>query len=81
VYVLGGRLIIMRRVRLKNCPGAISLVLLFITIKAMIFGYKVDVSVLLVPVATLFAFTTLRGSLPGVPSGFGMCSIPFAANQ
>jgi len=34
-------------------------------------GYGFDVSLLLVPVATLFAITQLRASMPGAPPGFG----------
>ncbi|KAI0059255.1 hypothetical protein BV25DRAFT_1829309 [Artomyces pyxidatus] len=30
-----------------------------------------DATVLVVPVATLFAFTQLRGTMPGAPTGFG----------
>ena len=38
---------------------------------SIICGYKFDVSVLVVPVATLFAITSLRASMPGAPDGFG----------
>jgi hypothetical protein len=34
-------------------------------------GSGFDVSLLLVPVATLFAITQLRSSMPGAPPGFG----------
>jgi len=39
-------------------------------------GYGFDVSLLLVPVATLFAITQLRASMPGAPPGFGENPIP-----
>ena len=37
----------------------------------MVLGYNVDVAVLVIPVTTLFAFTSLRGSMPGAPAAFG----------
>jgi len=37
----------------------------------IICGDGFDVSLLLVPVATLFAITQLRASMPGAPPGFG----------
>lgn len=43
---------------------------MFATVSIMC-GYGLDVSVLVVPVATLFAITQLRGSMPGAPVGFG----------
>ncbi|GJE91730.1 hypothetical protein PsYK624_078810 [Phanerochaete sordida] len=49
----------------------ITLLLLAISIKAALFMYNVDMAILVAPVATLFAFTTLRTALPGAPSGFG----------
>lgn len=38
---------------------------------SIICGYALDASVLVVPVATLFAITQLRSSMPGAPAGFG----------
>ncbi|KAI0044311.1 hypothetical protein FA95DRAFT_1562371 [Auriscalpium vulgare] len=49
----------------------IDLVLMAIAIKAVVYGYKIEASVLLVPVATLFAFSSLRASMPGAPTSFG----------
>lgn len=54
-----------------RCSGLITLLLLAISIKAAFFMYNVDMAILAAPVATLFAFTTLRTALPGAPSGFG----------
>lgn len=51
--------------------GLITLLLLAISIKAVFFRYHVDVAVLMVPVGTLFAFTSLRTSMPGSPTSFG----------
>lgn len=44
-----------------------------IVLKAVAFGYQIEGTVLVVPVATLFAFTSLRTSLPGAPAAFGAC--------
>ena len=41
------------------------------TVTIVIFGYPQRPEVLVVPVATLFAFTGLRGTMPGAPAGFG----------
>ncbi|GJE91726.1 hypothetical protein PsYK624_078770 [Phanerochaete sordida] len=49
----------------------ITLLLLVISIKAVFFRCEVDTTILAAPVATLFAFTTLRTAMPGSPSGFG----------
>ncbi|KIP05295.1 hypothetical protein PHLGIDRAFT_161154 [Phlebiopsis gigantea 11061_1 CR5-6] len=49
----------------------ITLLLLGIAAKAVLYGFQVESTVLVVPVATLFAFTTLRSSMPGSPSAFG----------
>ncbi|KAJ2923331.1 hypothetical protein H1R20_g13767, partial [Candolleomyces eurysporus] len=40
-------------------------------ITTVFFGFKQRGEVLLIPVATLFAFTQLRQSMPGAPDGFG----------
>lgn len=55
-------------------PGLIALLLLAISVRATFFQYEVDVTILAAPVATLFAFTTLRTAMPGSPSAFGMPS-------
>ncbi|GJE91727.1 hypothetical protein PsYK624_078780 [Phanerochaete sordida] len=49
----------------------VTLLLLVIAIKAIFFRGKVDTTILAAPVATLFAFTSLRTAMPGAPSGFG----------
>ena len=41
------------------------------TVTTVIFGYSQQVEVLVLPVATLFAVTGLRGTMPGAPAGFG----------
>ena len=37
------------------------------------FNFRQKSDILIIPVATLFAFTQLRGSMPGAPPGFGKC--------
>ncbi|KAG2006035.1 hypothetical protein CC2G_002389 [Coprinopsis cinerea AmutBmut pab1-1] len=49
----------------------VTLILSLVMITSVFFGYKQRPEVLLIPVATLFAFTTLRQSMPGAPEGFG----------
>ncbi|KAF8184784.1 hypothetical protein BJ912DRAFT_927607 [Pholiota molesta] len=49
----------------------ITLVLLLLMFTCVIFGFRQRSDVLIVPVATVFAFTQLRGSMPGAPAGFG----------
>jgi len=48
----------------------LTLMFLFVMV-CILCGYGFDVSLLLVPVATLFAITQLRASMPGAPPGFG----------
>ena len=40
-------------------------------ITSVFFGFRQRGEVLVIPVATLFAFTQLRQSMPGAPPGFG----------
>ncbi|KAF8192095.1 hypothetical protein BJ912DRAFT_1096404 [Pholiota molesta] len=49
----------------------ITLILLLVMLTCVFFGFRQKGEVLVVPVATLFAFTQLRGSMPGAPAGFG----------
>jgi hypothetical protein len=51
--------------------GLISLALLTVTIKALIFRHKMETALLVLPVATMIAFAQLRGSMPYAPAGFG----------
>ena len=50
--------------------GLVTLILMAFAVSAVA-GYCVPVDVLVVPVAALFAFTSLRGSMPGAPASFG----------
>lgn len=49
-----------------------TIILVLVMATSVFFGYKQRPEVLLIPVATLFAFTQLRQSMPGAPDGFGM---------
>ncbi|KAH6911934.1 hypothetical protein BKA70DRAFT_1098864 [Coprinopsis sp. MPI-PUGE-AT-0042] len=49
----------------------VTIILALVMITSVFFGFKQRPEVLLIPVATLFAFTTLRQSMPGAPEGFG----------
>ena len=51
--------------------GLITIILVLVMISTVFFNFKQRAEVLVVPVATLFAFTQLRASLPGAPAGFG----------
>jgi hypothetical protein len=44
---------------------------LFITVAAIIWNEEVVKEVFVIPIGTLFAFTSVRASLPGAPEGFG----------
>ena len=56
---------------LTQTLGTITLILLLVMLTCVFFGFRQKSEVLVVPVATLFAFTQLRGSMPGAPPGFG----------
>ena len=56
---------------LTDYVGAITLALLAVCIVVVFFGKAIAADVLVLPVATVFAFTQLRGTLPGAPPGFG----------
>ena len=51
--------------------GIITLILLLVMLTCVFFGFRQKSEILDVPVATLFAFTQLRGSMPDAPLGFG----------
>ncbi|KAJ2919612.1 hypothetical protein MD484_g799, partial [Candolleomyces efflorescens] len=60
----------------------ITLILVLVMITTVFFGFKQRGEVLLVPVATLFAFTQLRQSMPGAPDGFGdIMGMPYSPND
>jgi hypothetical protein len=52
----------------------ITIILLLVMLTCVFFGFRQKGEVLVIPVATLFAFTQLRGSMPGAPAGFGELS-------
>ncbi|KAH9935505.1 uncharacterized protein B0H18DRAFT_976010 [Fomitopsis serialis] len=49
----------------------ITITFVLACIVAVFFGKGIRVEVLVLPVTTLFAFTQLRGTMPGAPPGFG----------
>ncbi|KAF8509088.1 hypothetical protein JB92DRAFT_2948851 [Gautieria morchelliformis] len=49
----------------------VTLTLLVATVSCVILGRGLAKQVLVIPVATLFAFVSLRGTFPGAPTGFG----------
>jgi len=49
----------------------ITLILLLVMLMSVFFGFRQKGEILLVPIATLFALTQLRTSMPGAPDGFG----------
>jgi hypothetical protein len=51
--------------------GMITLILLLVMFTCVFSGFRQRGEVLVIPVTTLFAFTQLRGSMPGAPAGFG----------
>jgi hypothetical protein len=54
-----------------------TVMFMFVT-ASILCGYGLNVNLLLVPVATLYAVTQLRASMPGAPAGFGdISTLPF----
>lgn len=51
----------------------ITITFIMACIVSVFFGKGVRGDILVLPVATLFAFTQLRGTMPGAPNGFGEC--------
>lgn len=51
----------------------ITIIFIMACIVSVFLGKGIKGDVLVLPVATLFAFTQLRGTMPGAPNGFGEC--------
>ncbi|KAF5317809.1 hypothetical protein D9619_012581 [Psilocybe cf. subviscida] len=49
----------------------VTLILIILILTSVFFGFRQKTEVLIAPVATVFAFTQLRASMPGAPAGFG----------
>ncbi|KAK0229697.1 hypothetical protein EDD85DRAFT_973557 [Armillaria nabsnona] len=49
----------------------ITLMICFIMITTVVFGYRQRNEIVVVPIGTVFTFTQLRSSMPGAPNGFG----------
>lgn len=56
---------------LLRALGLVTLSFVMACLMAVVLGKGIAADVLVLPVATLFAFTQLRGTLPGAPPGFG----------
>lgn len=62
-----------RSVTPTSYEGMITITFIMACIVSVFFGKGVRGDILVLPVATLFAFTQLRGTMPGAPNGFGEC--------
>ncbi|PBK68441.1 hypothetical protein ARMSODRAFT_1019578 [Armillaria solidipes] len=49
----------------------VTLMICFIMITTVVFGFRQRNEIVVVPIGTVFAFTQLRSSMPGAPEGFG----------
>ncbi|PBK79309.1 hypothetical protein ARMGADRAFT_1069476 [Armillaria gallica] len=49
----------------------VTLMICFIMITTVVFGYRQRNEIVVVPIGTVFTFTQLRSSMPGAPKGFG----------
>ncbi|PPQ94989.1 hypothetical protein CVT25_003741 [Psilocybe cyanescens] len=66
-----GSEIVLNQINLER-GGLIIAFCIIITIAiSVVFGFRQRTEVLIIPVATVFAFTQLRASMPGAPPGFG----------
>lgn len=69
--VTRGQVIRMYAVLIVVAIWMVTLAFIMTCIVVIFFGKGIKPDILVVPVATLFAFTSLRGTMPGAPSGFG----------
>lgn len=60
--------------------GLVTGAFIFITVASLVWHEDVVKEVFVIPVATLFAFTSVRANLPGAPEGFGTLSLPVIAS-
>ena len=56
--------------------GIVTMTFLLICVISVFLGKGIKTEVLVLPVTNLFAFTQLRSTMPGAPSGFGEFSFP-----
>ncbi|KAK7039875.1 hypothetical protein R3P38DRAFT_493444 [Favolaschia claudopus] len=49
----------------------VTLAFLWVTVAAFVWDHEIVTEMFVVPIATLFAFTSVRANFPGAPSGFG----------
>ena len=59
------------RCLIRSVAGLVTLTFMAICVLNVFFGKGINNGVLVLPMGTLFAFTQLRSTLPGAPSGFG----------
>ncbi|KZT72093.1 hypothetical protein DAEQUDRAFT_755306 [Daedalea quercina L-15889] len=71
LVVTRGQVIRMYALLIVIAIWMITITFIMACIVSVFFGKGVRGDVLVLPVATLFAFTQLRGTMPGAPSGFG----------
>ncbi|KAJ6578123.1 hypothetical protein B0H19DRAFT_1122446 [Mycena capillaripes] len=57
----------------------VTLAFLWITTAAFVFEETVIREMFALPIASLFAFTSVRANLPGAPTGFGMSTVHMAS--
>ncbi|KAH9479213.1 hypothetical protein JR316_0007800 [Psilocybe cubensis] len=70
ISVRRGALIIAFCIIITIAIWIITLALFLLSFTAVVFGFRQRTEVLIIPVATVFAFTQLRASMPGAPPGF-----------
>ncbi|KAK0229678.1 hypothetical protein EDD85DRAFT_794160 [Armillaria nabsnona] len=56
---------------LLHFSGMVTLMICFIMIATVVFGYRQWNKIVVIPIGTVFTFTQLRSTIPGAPKGFG----------
>jgi hypothetical protein len=57
-------------VHLFCATGLVTIVFFWITVASMIWLEKIVKGLFVIPIASLFAFTSVRSNMPGAPPGF-----------
>ncbi|EPT05021.1 hypothetical protein FOMPIDRAFT_1093826, partial [Fomitopsis schrenkii] len=71
LVVTRGQVIRMYAILIVIAIWMITITFIMACVVSVFFGKGVRGDILVLPVATLFAFTQLRGTMPGAPNGFG----------
>ena len=61
-------------IRFRICAsglGVASIAFLWITVASLLWPEEVVKELFVIPIAALFAFTSVRSNMPGAPKGFG----------